>query len=116
MLILHWRRSNTQRRCVMHRILFFCVMALIVFWMANSQAADTHQGKVVGTSTGKLMMTDLEGKNQHTMDVSATATVTRDGKAATLADLKPGDTITVTTEKTETATAVTKIEAKPRRS
>jgi 3-dehydroquinate synthase class II len=88
-------------------------MALIVFWLANVQAADTHQGKVVGTSTGKLMMTDLEGKNSHTMDVPTTATVTRDGKAVTLADLKPGDTITVTTEMTGTATTVTKIEAKP---
>ena len=97
----------------MHRTVVFCVMALIVFWLANVQAADTHQGKVVGTSTGKLMMTDLEGKNSHAMDVPTTATVTRDGKAVTLADLKPGDTITVTTEMTGTATTVTKIEAKP---
>src|SRR5918996_3649508 len=97
----------------MHRIVRFCVLALIVCGMVSCQAADTHQGKVVETSTGKLTMTDLEGKNQHTMDVSTTATVTRDGKTVTLADLKPGDTITVTTEKTGAAPAVTKIEAKP---
>jgi hypothetical protein len=47
------------------------------------------------------------------MDVPTTATVTRDGKTVTLADLKPGDTITVTTAKTGTAQTVSKIEAKP---
>jgi ABC-type Fe3+-hydroxamate transport system substrate-binding protein len=96
----------------MHRIVLVCVLALIVGGMASCQGADTHQGKVVETSTGKLTMTDLEGKNQHTMDVPTTATVTRDGKTVTLADLKPGDTLTVTTAKTGTAPAVTRIEAK----
>lgn len=97
----------------MHRLLFFCAVALMVSWMSAVYAADMHQGKVVGTSTGKLTMTDAEGKNQHTMDVSATATVMRDGKSATLADLKSGDMITVTTEKTGSATTVTKVDAKP---
>src|ERR1700745_890088 len=97
----------------MHRLLFFCVVALTVFWMANVQAADMHQGKVVSTSTGKLTMTDVEGKNQHTMDVSTTAMVTRDGKTAALADLKAGYLIIVTTEKTGNATMVTKVDAKP---
>jgi Cu/Ag efflux protein CusF len=97
----------------MHRLLFFCVTALAMFWIAYVQAADTHQGKVVGTSTGKLTMTDVEGKNQHTMEVATTAMVMRDGKTATLADLKPGDMITVTTEKSGNATTVTKVEAKP---
>src|SRR5215470_4266380 len=83
------------RRWVMHRLLFFCVIALITFWMTNVQAADMHKGKVVSTSAGKLTMTDVEGKNQHTMDVSTTAMVMRDGKTAALADLKPGDMITV---------------------
>ena len=97
----------------MHRLLLLCVTALIVFLTANVQAADSHQGKVVSTSTGKLTMTDTAGKNQHTMDVAATAVVTRDGKAAALADLKPGDMITVTTEKTGNAVSVTKVDAKP---
>jgi len=97
----------------MHRIGFVCVLALLVCGMVSCQRADTHQGKVVEASPGKLTMTDLEGKNQHTMDVPTTATVTRDGKTVTLADLKPGDTITVTTAKTGTAQTITKIEAKP---
>ena len=97
----------------MHKVLLFCVMALTASWMATAQAADTHQGKVVSTSAGKLTMTDAQGKNQHTMDVSTTATVMRDGKTATLADLKPGDMITVTTDKTGSTMTVTKVDAKP---
>ena len=97
----------------MYRVGLVCILTLIVLGMANCQGADTHQGKVVETSTGKLTMTDLEGKNQHTMEVPTTATVTREGKTVTLADLKPGDTITVTTAKTGTSPAITKIEAQP---
>jgi Cu/Ag efflux protein CusF len=97
----------------MHRVLFFCVLVLSLFWMATVQAADTHQGKVVSTSAGKLTMTDTAGKNEHTMDVSSTAMVMRDGKAATLADLKAGDMITVTTDKTGNTTTVTKVDATP---
>ncbi len=96
----------------MPRLVRVCVMALILGGIVSCQGADTHQGKVVETSAGKLTMTDVEGKNQHTMDVPTTAAVTRDGKTVPLADLKPGDTITVTTAKSGTTMAVTKIEAK----
>ena len=95
----------------MQRIVLVCVLALLVCGMVSCQRADTHRGKVVEASPGTLTMTNLEGKNQHTMDVPTTATVTRDSKTVTLVDLKPGDTITVTTAKTGTAAAVTKIEA-----
>ena len=61
----------------------------------------------------KACMTDTAGKNQHTMDVAATAVVMRDGKTVALADLKPGDMITVTTEKAGNAVSVTKVDAKP---
>ena len=96
----------------MPRIVLICVLVLIVGGMVSCQGADTHQGKVVETNAGKLTMTDVAGKNQHTMEVPTTATVTRDGKTVTLADLKPGDTITVTTAKGGTTPTVTKIEAK----
>lgn len=96
----------------MYRLVGFCLVALIVGWIATVQAADTHQGKVVSTSAGKLTMTDLEGKNQHTMDVAPEAMVMRDGKDSTLAALKSGDTITVTTEKTGNTPTVMKVEAK----
>jgi len=40
--------------------------------------------------------------------------VTREGKTATLADLQPGDTITVTPAKTGIVLALNKIEANPK--
>jgi len=89
------------------------VVAAVLFLVSTPFAADTHQGKVVETKAGKLTMTDMEGKNQHTMDVPTTAAVTRDGKTAVLTDLKAGDTITVTTEKQGEKPGVTKVEAKP---
>lgn len=97
----------------MRRLVCSFVLVLSLLWTVTIQAADTHQGKVVNTNPGKLTMTDVEGKNQHTMDVASTAMVVRDGKTVALADLKPGDTITVTTDKVGNATTVTKVEATP---
>jgi hypothetical protein len=89
------------------------VVTPVLFWVTTTSAADTHQGKVVETSTGKLTMTDMAGKNQHTHDISSNAAVSRDGKTAVLADLKAGDMVTVTIEKQGEKPAVTKVEVKP---
>ena len=97
----------------MYRIRYFCVLALLVVGLASCQGVDTCQGRVVQTSPGKLTMTDLEGKNEYTTEVPPTAAVTREGKTATLADLQPGDTITVTPATTGIVLAVSKIEANP---
>jgi hypothetical protein len=99
---------------MLHRRLALLFLAAALSWClgARAHAADSHQGKVVKTSAGELVMTDAEGKNQHTMQVPAGATVTRDGKEAKLTDLKAGDTITVTTDTTEGKAMVTKVEAK----
>jgi hypothetical protein len=97
-----------------HRVvsLFFVAVALSWALSANTQAADSHQGKVVETSAGKLVMTDMDGKKEHPMEVPASASVTRDGKESKLTDLKAGDTITVTTDTKEGQPMVTKVEAK----
>jgi hypothetical protein len=92
--------------------LFFVAVALSWVMSAHAQAADSHQGKVVETSAGKLVMTDMDGKKEHSMEVSASATVTRDGKEAKLTDLQAGDTITVTTHTKDGKAMVTKVEAK----
>jgi co-chaperonin GroES (HSP10) len=91
---------------------FFVIVALSWVMSAHAQAADSHQGKVVETSAGKLVMTDKDGKKEHPMEVSAKATVTRDGKESKLTDLKAGDTITVTTHTKDGKAMVTKVEAK----
>ena len=92
--------------------LFFVAVALSWVMSAHAQAADSHQGKVVETSAGKLVMTDMDGKKEHPMEVPTSATVTRDGKEAKLTDLKAGDTITVTTDTKDGKAMVTKVEAK----
>jgi hypothetical protein len=92
--------------------LFFVAVALSWFMSAPAQAEDSHQGKVVETSDGKLVMTDMDGKKQHPMEVPTSATVTRDGKEAKLTDLKADDTITVTTDTKDGKSMVTKVEAK----
>ena len=97
-----------------NRVVPFFFVAIALSWVISTtaQTADSHQGKVVDTSTGKLVMTDMEGKKEHSMELSTSATVTRDGKEAKLADLKAGDTITVTTDMKDGKTLVTKVEAK----
>jgi uncharacterized protein involved in copper resistance len=99
---------------MLHRVvlLFFVAVALSWVMSAPAPAADSHQGKIVETSAGKLVMTDMDGKKQHPMEVPISATVTRDGKEAKLIDLKAGDTITVTTDTKEGKSMVTKVEAK----
>jgi Cu/Ag efflux protein CusF len=99
---------------MLHRVvsLFFVAVALSWVMSAPAQAADSHQGKIVETSAGKLVMTDMDGKKEHPMEVPASAAVTRDGKEAKLTDLKAGDTITVTTDTKDGKAMVTKVEAK----
>jgi hypothetical protein len=72
-----------------------------------------HQGKVVKAGSGKLTMTDQTDHKRHTMKIPADATISRDGATAKLTDLKPGDMVTVTTEKKQKKDMVTKVEATP---
>lgn len=96
-----------------HFFSLLTIMIAVLVWTTMVSAADTHQGKVVEASAGKLTMTDMAGKNQHTHDITADTTVSRDGKVAMLTDLKAGDTVTITMEKKGEKPAVTKVEAKP---
>ena len=75
-------------------------------------AANTHQGKVVEVNPGKLTMTDMAGKNQHTHEVASDAIITCEGKTCGLTDVKPGDMVTVTIDTKGDKTVATKIEAK----
>jgi len=96
-----------------YRVVSLFFVAVALSWILITPAsAGSHQGKVVETSAGKLVMTDMDGKNQHPMEVPVSATVTREGEEAKLTDLKAGDTITVTTDTTDGKSVVTKVEAK----
>jgi hypothetical protein len=96
-----------------YRVVALFFVAVAVSWVTGAPvlAADSHQGKVVETGAGKLVMTDMDGKKQHPMEVPTSATVTRGGKESKLTDLKAGDTITVTTDTKDGKSMVTKVEA-----
>jgi hypothetical protein len=72
----------------------------------------THDGKVVsvtagaGGADGKLVMTDKDGKKEHSHSISSTVKITLDKKEVTLTDLKKGDAITVTTDDNGKVTAI----------
>jgi hypothetical protein len=74
-------------------------------------ASDAQQGKVVEAGNGKLTMTDMAGGNPSTYDIAPDVTITCAGRPCGLAELKPGATVTVTTEAREGKTQVTKVEA-----
>ncbi len=86
--------------------------ALAFITSAPVWAASTHQGKVVGVEAGKLTMTDMAGKNQHSHSVDSNAAITCEGKTCGLTDVKPGDIVTVTTDTKDGEMIATKIEAK----
>jgi hypothetical protein len=73
-------------------------------------AGKSHDGKVVSISGAKLLMTNMEGEEEHTQALTADVKITCDGKVCKAADLKPGMRIRVTTENAEPH-AATRIEA-----
>lgn len=72
----------------------------IVFLVVGPAVADdkVHEGLVISATEGKLLMSDKEGKNEHTHMVPAGTKVTLDGKDAKLSDLKKGDAVKVTAD------------------
>src|SRR5215510_7639077 len=99
---------------MLHRVLsvFLVALALAVWASAPAGAADMHQGKVVEVGVGKLTMTDMAGKNQHSHEVATDAAIPCDGKACGLSDVQVGDKVTGTTDMKDGKTLATKIEAK----
>ena len=73
-------------------------------------AGKSHDGKVVSITGAKLVMTNMEGEEEHMHALTADAKITCDGKACKAADLKSGMRIRVTTEHAEPHSA-TRIEA-----
>ena len=72
-------------------------LAMLVGATALAAEPNTHDGKVVSITGGKLVMTSQEG-SEHSHTLAADATLTLDGKACKAADLKAGTRIRVTTQ------------------
>jgi len=92
--------------------LFFVAFTLTMGAVGCQSAPAMHQGKVVEVGVGKLTMTDMADKNQHTHEVATDTAITCEGKACGLTDVKVGDMVTVTTDTKNGKTVATKIEAK----
>jgi hypothetical protein len=73
-------------------------------------AGKSHDGKVVSITASKLVMTNMEGEEEHMHALAADVRITCDGKVCNTVDLKPGMRIRVTTENAEPR-AATRIEA-----
>ena len=81
--------------------------ALALMLTQFASAADkTHDGTVVSTAEGKLVMADKDGKGEHTHMIAATTKVTLDGKSAKITDLHKGDMVKVTTDEGGKVSAV----------
>jgi hypothetical protein len=76
----------------------------------KSHDGKSHDGKVVSISGAKLVMTNMEGEEEHRHALAADVKITCDGKICNAADLKPGMRVRVTTENAEPR-AATRIEA-----
>ena len=76
---------------------------------------NTHSGKFVNAKgENQFVMTDRDGKSEHTHTLARNATITCDGKACKLSDLKEGTMLRVTTEEQDGKKVVTKVEATTR--
>jgi GH24 family phage-related lysozyme (muramidase) len=73
-------------------------------------ASSSHDGKAVSITGDKLVMTNMDGAQEHTYTLAADIKVTCDGKVCKVVDLKPGMRVRVTTEIAE-PNAATRIEA-----
>jgi sporulation protein YlmC with PRC-barrel domain len=92
------------------------VVAVLGLVSAAILAAEKHEGKVVEAGDGKLVMTDTDGTNQHAHTVPTDATITLDGKTASLDDLKKGITVEISTDKKNGDSVVTRIVARSAKS
>lgn len=61
-----------------------------------AQAAMAHEGKIVSVAEGKLVMSDNDGKNEHTHAITPTARISLGGMSVKLTELRKGDSVTVT--------------------
>ena len=84
------------------------VMLAGLAMLATTVSAEekTHSGMVVSTGVGQLVMTDKDGKNEHTHIIGPTVKVSLDGKDSKLADLIKGDMVLVTTGSLGQVTAI----------
>jgi hypothetical protein len=97
-----------------NRLLTVClaVLALALFVSVRALADDKKDnknqmdGKIVRIEGNRLVMTDKDGKNEHTHTIAADARVMCDGKECKLTELKKDQAVRVTTKDGDPTQAV----------
>jgi len=80
-----------RRLCLAAFIPFACLA--VVAW--GDKAEKIHEGIVVSVTGDLIVMTDSDGKNEHSHNTDAATSITVDGKPAKLPDLAKGDRVKV---------------------
>jgi ribosomal protein L14 len=98
-----------------NRMVAVCLTALALILCVGVRAlADDKknqmEGKIVRIEGNKIVMTDKDGKNEHSHTLAPDARVMLDGKEVKLTDLKKDQTVRVTTKEGDPTQAV-RIEA-----
>lgn len=89
------------------RILLASAAIAVLALSQTAAAADkTHEGTVVSTAEGKLVMTGKDDKGEHSHMIAAATKVTLDGKSAKITDLHKGDMVKVTADDSGKVSAV----------
>lgn len=87
---------QNQSSCAAGVKLIAC-LAIVIF--SRSALADkqeqVHDGIIVSTTADMLVMTDPDGKNEHSHKVDQATAITLDGKAVTMPELAKGDNVKV---------------------
>jgi hypothetical protein len=115
--VFYTEESKMSR--VVASTLIAAVVALFAVAGVARAAEKIHNGKVVSVmeakhvkagktnmKEGKLVMTDLDGKKEHTHAVLAKTKITLNKNVAKLSDLKKGDLVSVTTDSADKVTAI----------
>jgi hypothetical protein len=93
-------------------VALLAVAALITSAEAKAKTpGSTHAGTFVSASAGKMVMTGRNG-HQHTHSLAKAVAVTIDGKSGTLAGLKKGMHVSVTTDASGAVTTIATTPAK----
>src|ERR1051326_5822512 len=67
--------------------------------LSAGEKSGSHEGIVAKAGDGKLIMSDVSGKNERTHAVAATAKITLDGAPCKLEDLRKGVEVGVTMDR-----------------
>ena len=101
---------------MLRRTFALMAVAAVAFWVAPAVADEpkegTHEGKVVKAESGKLTISDKEGKNEQTLAITDDTKVTCDGKPCKVEDLKAGYPVKVKVEKKEDKLQVVSVDAR----